>query len=104
MARRLVLLDACQPITFGSAGRFDLILDLKRHAVAIGARASREVVRDPARSLVRTAIEAGVLPVESIDLRDPPVADLDLMREIVRYNEIDCRVLMDVVGFLRARC
>jgi predicted RecB family nuclease len=33
-----------------------------------------------------------------------PVEDLDLMREIVRYNEIDCRVLMDVMGFLRARC
>ncbi|CAN5858983.1 hypothetical protein BH20GEM1_BH20GEM1_00770 [soil metagenome] len=33
-----------------------------------------------------------------------PVEDLDLMREIVRYNEIDCRVLMDVVGFLRAKC
>lgn len=70
MARRLVLLDACQPITFGSAGRFDLILDLERHAVAIGARASREVVRDPARSRLRTAIEAGRLPVESVDLRD----------------------------------
>jgi predicted RecB family nuclease len=33
-----------------------------------------------------------------------PVEDLDLMREIVRYNEIDCRVLMDVVRFLRERC
>lgn len=70
MARPLVLLDACQPITFGSTDRFDLILDLERHAVAIGARASREVVRDPARSRVRAAIEAGTLPVESVDLRD----------------------------------
>jgi hypothetical protein len=47
-----------------------LILDLERHAVAIGARASREVVRDPARSRVRAAIEAGTLPVESVDQRD----------------------------------
>jgi hypothetical protein len=71
VAQGLVLLDACQPITFGRAGRFDLILDLERQAVAIGARASREVVRDPARTRVRSAIEAGALPVESVDLSDP---------------------------------
>jgi len=32
------------------------------------------------------------------------VAALDLMGEIVRYNEIDCRVLMEVITFLRTRC
>jgi hypothetical protein len=78
-----VLLDACQPITFGSAGRLDLILDLERHAVAIGARASREVVRDPARTRVRTAIEAGVLPVESVDMKDPHE-----LSELRRYDSM----------------
>ena len=27
--------------------------------------------------------------------------DLDLMSEIVRYNEVDCRVMMEVVRYLR---
>jgi hypothetical protein len=41
---------------------------------------------------------------EEAGRRGLPVEDLDLMREIVRYNEIDCRVLMDVMGFLRVKC
>jgi len=33
--------------------------------------------------------------------RDVPVESLDLMRDIVRYNEIDCRVLMEIMTLLR---
>lgn len=70
MARRIVLFDACQAITFASVSRLDLILDLQRHAVAIGGRASEEVLRDPARTAVRAAIDRGLLPVERVDLVD----------------------------------
>lgn len=30
------------------------------------------------------------------------MADLDLMQEIIRYNEVDCRVMMELVRYLRA--
>ena len=28
--------------------------------------------------------------------------DTDLMQEIIRYNEVDCRVMMEIIGHLRA--
>ncbi|MCH7666510.1 MAG: hypothetical protein IH936_11355 [Acidobacteria bacterium] len=33
--------------------------------------------------------------------RDVAFAELDLMREIVHYNEVDCRVMMEVISLLR---
>jgi hypothetical protein len=33
--------------------------------------------------------------------RGVPMTDLDLMREIERYNEVDCKVLAEVLAFLR---
>lgn len=30
-----------------------------------------------------------------------PIAEIDLMRQIAAYNEADCRVMMEVVGYLR---
>lgn len=75
MERRIVVLDACQAITYGTVERLDLITDLERHDVAIGARASREVVREPAASLLRSAIADEVLGVVSIDLDDPGEAE-----------------------------
>ena len=31
-----------------------------------------------------------------------PMTDLTLMGEIARYNEVDCKVMMEIVGYLRA--
>lgn len=83
MERRIVLLDACQPITFGSVDRLDLLLNLERHAVAIGARAASEVVCDPARTLTRSAIEDGSLPVASVDPEQ-----LDELSALARYDSM----------------
>lgn len=83
MQQRIVLLDACQPITFGSVERLDLVLDLERHLVAMGARAAGEVVRDPARGLVRSAIDRGDLPVLSVDLEDR-----EELSALIRYESV----------------
>ena len=32
---------------------------------------------------------------------DVPMSELDLMDEIIRYNEVDCRVMMEIVRYLR---
>ncbi len=31
-----------------------------------------------------------------------PLTEIDLMRQIVEYNEVDCRVMMEIVRYLRA--
>ncbi len=31
------------------------------------------------------------------------LSDVDLMAEVSAYNEVDCRVMMETVGFLRER-
>ena len=31
------------------------------------------------------------------------LVDVDLMAEVSAYNEVDCRVMMEAVGYLRAR-
>ena len=31
-----------------------------------------------------------------------PLPDVDLMRQIHEYNEVDCKVMMEIVGYLRA--
>ncbi|HUG37849.1 MAG TPA: hypothetical protein VML54_12900 [Candidatus Limnocylindrales bacterium] len=36
--------------------------------------------------------------------RGRPVSELDLMQEIVRYNELDCRVLGEILRYLRRIC
>ena len=30
-----------------------------------------------------------------------PISEIDLMNEIIRYNEVDCRVMMEIVRYLR---
>ena len=30
-----------------------------------------------------------------------PMGDLELMRQIARYNEVDCKVMMEIVRYLR---
>lgn len=35
-------------------------------------------------------------------LRDIPMSTLPLMQEIARYNEVDCKVMMEIVRYLRA--
>ena len=30
-----------------------------------------------------------------------PLEDIDLVREIVRYNEIDCKVMMEIIAHMR---
>lgn len=61
------MLDACLVITFGGAGRLDLIAGGERRVV-IAARAGEEVVRPPARPRLEEALDAGAIEVESIDL------------------------------------
>ena len=31
------------------------------------------------------------------------LVDVDLMAEVSAYNEVDCRVMMEAVGYLRGR-
>jgi hypothetical protein len=33
--------------------------------------------------------------------RGVPMTDLDLMREIEAYNEVDCKVMCEVLSYLR---
>ena len=30
-----------------------------------------------------------------------PMSEINLMDEIIRYNEVDCRVMMEIVRYLR---
>ena len=38
---------------------------------------------------------------EEADNRGVPMLDIDLMQEIARYNEVDCKVMMELVSYLR---
>jgi len=55
-------------ITFGGAGHLELMLVLQSVQPAIGARARREVTREPARTTVREAVHSGRLAVKAVDL------------------------------------
>ena len=39
---------------------------------------------------------------EEAEKRGVPMTELPLMHEIVRYNEVDCKVMMEIVRYLRA--
>lgn len=67
----MIVLDACIIISFGNAGRLDLIDTLGLHRVCVSARARTEVVRDPARAAMEASIAAGRLCVEAIDVEHP---------------------------------
>lgn len=71
----MIVLDACMIISFGNAGRLDLIDTLRLDAVCVSARARTEVVRDPARAAMEASIAAGRLVVEAIDLANPVEQD-----------------------------
>jgi predicted RecB family nuclease len=38
---------------------------------------------------------------EEASNRGVPLMDTDLMQEIARYNEVDCKVMMEIVRYLR---
>ena len=67
----MIVLDACMLISFGNAGRLDLIDTLRLDGVCVSARARSEVVRDPARAAMEVSIAAGRLRVETIDVENP---------------------------------
>lgn len=67
----MIVLDARMIISFGNAGRLDLIETLRLDCVCVSARARTEVVRDPARAAMEASIAAGRLRVEAIDLENP---------------------------------
>lgn len=67
----MVVLDACMVISFGNAGRLDLIDTLQLHRVCVSARARSEVVRDPACAAMEASIAAGRLCAERIDVQNP---------------------------------
>lgn len=67
----MIVLDACTIISFGNAGRLDLIDTLQPHRVCVSARARSEVVRDPARAAMEASIAAGRLCVEAIEVENP---------------------------------
>lgn len=75
----MIVLDACTIISFGNAGRLDLIDGLQLDSVCVSARARVEVVRDPARVAMEASIAAGRLSVVSIDLENP--AEQDALRD-----------------------
>lgn len=68
MSRGTLVADACLVITFGSAGRLDVLTQLAEHRVVIAARALAEVRRLPASAAIRAAISAGEIALESVDL------------------------------------
>lgn len=65
-----LILDACIGITFGNAGRLELVSGLRSGRVVIGRRALMEITRAPARDAVHAAVDAGEIPIEAIDLSD----------------------------------
>lgn len=71
----MIVLDACIIISFGSAGRLDLIDTLHLDRVCVSARARTEVVRDPARTALEASIAAGRISVETVDLEIPAEQD-----------------------------
>ena len=34
--------------------------------------------------------------------RNEPLSSIDLMQEVIEYNEVDCKVMMEIIGYLRA--
>lgn len=66
----MIVLDACMIISFGNAGRLDLVDTLRLDRVCVSARARSEVIRDPARAAMEASVAAGRICVESIDLED----------------------------------
>jgi len=71
----LIVLDATLAITFGAVRRLDLLSGLQRHDVGIAQRAAAEVLRQPARSALDSALEAEEIRVFALDLDDPVEAD-----------------------------
>jgi predicted nucleic acid-binding protein len=65
-----LILDACIGITFGNAGRIDLLTGLQTAQVVIGRRALSEIRKPPARDALRAAVDAGGILVKTIDLSD----------------------------------
>jgi predicted nucleic acid-binding protein len=67
----MIVLDACTIISFGNAGRLDLVDALRLERVCVSVRAQSEVVRGTARASMEASIAAGRLGVEAIDVENP---------------------------------
>ena len=67
----MIILDANIVISFGNAGHFYVIEDLRCYPLAIGQRACSEVLKDPARAALRAAIASRRIQLLSIDIADP---------------------------------
>jgi len=67
----MIVLDACMIISFGNAGRFDLIDTLQLDRICVGARARTEVVRDPALAAMEASIASGRLSLGTVDVENP---------------------------------
>jgi hypothetical protein len=70
-----LVLDACLVITFGNAGRLDLVTDLTRYRVTVSSRATREVTRPPAHDALWQALDDGGIRSVSVDLSVPEEQD-----------------------------
>ena len=66
----MLILDACIVITFGAAGHFSIVDDLRLHSICIAARAAGEVIREPARGALHSAINAGRSTVVTADIEN----------------------------------
>lgn len=71
MPDRPVILDTCILITFGNADALDVLTQLGIHTVATCPRVVREVVKPPADSAVRDAVDNGRIHLVQLDPEDP---------------------------------
>lgn len=69
------MVDACLVISFGNAGRLDLLFSTPQRRIAITPVSAGEVVRPPASLALAEAIKAGDIAREAIDLDNPAEQD-----------------------------
>lgn len=67
----MIVLDACMIISFGNAGRLEVLDELRLDRVCVSARARSEVVRDPAQAALEASIVARRLCIETINMDEP---------------------------------
>ena len=70
MAAKPVILDTCILITFGNAHALDVLTQLGTHPVVTCPRVITEVVKPPADSAVREAVNNGRIRMVQIDPED----------------------------------
>lgn len=104
MSGDTLVVDACLGITFGSAGRLELLTRLGGYRVVIGARALAEIRRPPASTAIRAAVTAREITVESINLDDPgerrALADWDARTAFRGRGEAEVLALASARGYI----